>query len=74
MHTKGDFPLNDCGLPWPRPPRRCDSTMKTVLLAYGVVRPSRASEHMNALWAKRKLMAILEVYLCQTGREGGSTL
>ena len=48
--------------------------MKTVLLAYGVVRPSRASEHMNALWAKRKLMAILEVYLCQTGREGGSTL
>ena len=35
--------------------RRCDSTTATVLLADGVVRSSRASEHMDALWAKRTL-------------------
>ena len=75
MHTKGESPLSDRGPSWQQSPRRCDSTTATVLLADGgVVRPSQASEHVDALWAKRAVNTILELYLRQTRREGGSAL
>ena len=59
MHTEGDSPLIDRGPPWRRLPRRCGFTTATVLFADGMVRQSRASEHIEVLWAKRTLKAIL---------------
>ena len=73
MHTKGDSALSDRRPPWRWLSRRCDSTTATVLLANGVVRPSRASEYINAVWAKRSIKTIL-VSLRQTKRERDSTL
>ena len=46
-HTKGDSPLSDRGPSWQRSPRRCNSTTVTVLLADGVVQPSRASKQID---------------------------
>ena len=74
MHTKGDFPLSHRGPPWPRSPRRCDSTTATVLLADGMVRPSRASKHIDVVWAKRTAKMILEVLLRHTRQEDTPTL
>ena len=71
MHTKGDSALSDRRPPWRWLSRRCDSTTATVLFADGMVRPSWASERIDALWAKRTTNTILEVYLRQTRREGG---
>ena len=61
MHAKGDFPLNDRGPPWPWLLHGCDSKTATVLLADGVLRSSRASERVDALWAKRTAKMILDV-------------
>ena len=74
MHAKGDPPMSDRGPSCQRSPRRCDSTTATVLLTDGVVRPSRASEHMDALWSKRTIKTILEASFRQTGRQDGSAL
>ena len=43
--------------------------MVTVLLADGMVQPSRASEHIDALWDERTIKTILEVPLRQTRSE-----
>ena len=60
MHAKGDSPLSDRGPPWRRLPRHFDYTTATVLFADGKVRPSRASEHIEVVWAKRTINTMLE--------------
>ena len=46
----------------------------TVLLADGMARPSRASAHIDAMWARHSKKTILEVSFRQTMREGDSLL
>ena len=52
VHAKVDSPLSDRGPSWRWSPGRCDSTTAAVLLADGMVRPSQASEHMDAVWGQ----------------------
>ena len=64
MHTKGDSLLSDRRLSWWWSPRRCDSTAVTVLLADSMVVtlmgcPSRASKHIDVVWAKRTIKTML---------------
>ena len=56
MHAKGDVPLSDGRTPWRRSHRRGGSTEATVLLADGMIQPSRDSEHIDAVWATRTKM------------------
>ena len=59
MHAKGDSPLSDCYQRWWWLPRRCDATTATELFANGTVRPSWASEHINAVMASRTINTIV---------------
>lgn len=60
--------MSDRGSPCERSPLRCDDTTASVLLADGMVEPSRSCENINELWAKRTAKANLVVSLRQTRR------
>ena len=73
MEWVGDPPLSERRPPW-QLLRHSNSATVTVLLADGMVRPSRASKHINALWVKRSVKTIIHVTLRHTRQEGDSTL
>ena len=54
--------------------RRRDCTTLSVLLADGMVGPSQAREHINALWAKRFIKTMLKVSSRHMKSEGDSKL